>query len=120
MLYCVCFKVSLAKVAGVLASTTGDISRLKMSAFAVLLEEAPDESLKNKIEQAYPRPHHYKVNECSYLVRAEGITGDVASELGMNKEGGVVGIVLKLNSARAGWYDPTIWEWFQLEEDESK
>ena len=88
-----------------------------MSIFAVLLGQGQgltDDQIERVSAQKF-----YKVNDTTYLIVSDELTSDISEALGMNEEKKVEGVVLKLNSARAGWFSLSVWEWFNKIESET-
>ena len=88
-----------------------------MSIFAVLLSQG-QELTEDKIERVSSQKF-YKANDKTYLIASDKLTSDISEALGMNKEGEVEGVVLRLTSARAGWFSPSVWEWFNKIESQT-
>ena len=88
-----------------------------MSIFAVLLrqgQELTDDQIERVSSQKF-----YKVNDKTYLIVSDGLTSDISEALGMNDKVDVEGVVLRLTSARAGWFSPSVWEWFNKIESQT-
>ena len=86
-----------------------------MYMFTVLLKER-NSSFEETIERHYPGVFHYKLNDCVYFIKSDELTSDISKKLGISAEGGITGVVLRQTPARAGWADPSVWEWIILAE----
>ena len=90
-----------------------------MRTYAVLLKE-PNQAVSDKILELYEKPNFYQINETSYLICTNKLSGDIAAELGIyagdDSDTGVPAVVVKLNSAHAGFYQSDLWEWFSIAE----
>ncbi len=84
-----------------------------MHVFTVMLNEPAAPDFAEAVNEHFPKRKHYKVNDMTYLVQSDELTSDICEKLGLDDKKKNIGVVLRLNSARAGWYDPTIWEWFE-------
>ena len=87
-----------------------------MNKFAVLLNEKNDE-VKQKILKRYKGTHHLEINDTVFLLRGDKLTSDISKELGLSSDSdnSVSGVVIKLNSAHAGFNKPKVWEWLDLD-----
>ena len=101
-----------------LPKQTRNAERSKMGVFAVHLSDDSVEKAAQRLREAYPEPAHHEVSERFFLVRAEGISRNVAEKLGFTSVDKVAGSVFKLNAAYAGWDRRAMWEWMALGEEE--
>ena len=80
-----------------------------MDTYAIVLNE-PSETAWNRIKENWES--HYLVSDTLALIATESpaLTLSIAESIGINKEGGVTGIVFQI-SYYNGWHDRTTWEW---------
>ncbi len=90
-----------------------------MQTFIVLLHTpalSPDASsteVSRKLKAAGFEVYDFADN--ALMARAKGaITKDVAEASGLTSDGGVPGIVFKLNRAYAGFTEAPLWEWLDM------
>jgi len=79
---------------------------------AIVLEKE-NAQVAARIAAHYPK--HYQVNATCFLVRTEDLSSKVAANAGIDgadKSADATGAVLKLNGARSGFADSSLWEWF--------
>ena len=80
-----------------------------MDIYAIVLN-GPSETAWDRIKEKWK--NHYLVSDTLALIATEeiAITLSIAESIGINKEGGVTGIVFQV-SYYSGWHDRTTWEW---------
>lgn len=75
----------------------------------------------DRVESAYPDAESYQMADDLFMVRAQNATTEiVAKKLGILTEGdedSAIGVVMRLNGSRSGFYRPSIWEWLALDAD---
>ena len=74
----------------------------------------------DRVETAYPEAESYRMADDLFMVRADNATTElVAKKLGIltddEDEETAVGVVMRLNGSRSGFYRPSIWEWLALD-----
>ena len=88
-----------------------------MQTFIVLLHTPPLNAnateVANKLKEAGFEVYDFAEN--AILARkASALTKDVTSVAGLTSDGGVPGIVFKLNRAYAGFTEAPLWEWLDM------
>ena len=82
-----------------------------MALFVVVLDEIEDDVDVD----SYDDWDVYEINDHTFLVSTELQSGGIARRFNIptrKTQGDNSGVVLGLNGKRSGFYDATIWEWF--------
>ena len=87
-----------------------------MSTFAVILNE-PNERVAARIRDAYPLPDHYRFSDTVYLVAGDLLVDDIIDTVGIGRDSGAAGFVVRLNHGYGGWTNRGIWDWFARAEE---
>ncbi len=83
-----------------------------MSLFIVALEsEASSHSVSEKL--VAKGIQHHQVSSLTYAVSYEGLSADLAKDVGVDVDGKAAGAVFVLGSGYAGFADPGLWEWLR-------
>ena len=88
-----------------------------MAVFVVYIQDEERQQIQTRLQERYPEPQHFGLEDNLYLVRSDSIAQSIAEALGIKGEGrDSTGVVFKLNASYAGFADRSIWEWLALEE----
>lgn len=91
-----------------------------MAVFIVHLTDNADGQLTEQLEEEYPNPRHYKLEDNLYLVSDDDIASSVAKKIGLDGENpDVGGEVLKLNGSFSGFSQRGVWDWLDFAYEES-
>ncbi|MCY4288077.1 MAG: hypothetical protein OXC63_05755 [Aestuariivita sp.] len=84
-----------------------------MNTYAIILNE-PSTFVWQNIEENWPgREHYFLTDRIAFIVNQDFLlTGDIASSVGVSKDGGVSGLVFDTN-ALSGWNDNALNEWLE-------
>ena len=89
-----------------------------MTIHAIVLTE-PNTEVETRIRDKYTGREFYKLNDTFYMVRSDGISEEVAVNVGIKGDDRIesaTGAVFKLNGAYAGYAQKSLWEWLSIEE----
>lgn len=81
----------------------------------VVISDAPNAALGQKIERLYPNAKSYKINDCSWLLNADKLTRAVADELELTQGSQGRAVVLRASNSGSGWQAKSLWEWLTLQ-----
>jgi hypothetical protein len=81
--------------------------------FAVVLD-SPNEQAWNNVRDLWPESHFIHTDRIAYLrLPTSTLTSSISSQVGMNRERKVRGVVLRVDSYY-GWNDRGLWEWLNF------
>ncbi len=79
-----------------------------MTVYAVILND-PDETAWRKVREW--KQHYVLTDRIAFIATDDlTLTHEIAATIGINREGGVTGLVLE-STNRAGWNDSALIEW---------
>jgi hypothetical protein len=83
-------------------------------AIYVVLSEANNTPLRDKIAAAYPNGGSYRINDQQWLLVSEQDAKDVGDGLGLS-EGELGGVaIFRVGAPYWGWHEKALWEWVAL------